>query len=190
MVVVFGWGRGEAQDHGEVVPIVCPRCHNPVFLHEIRSNKQVSLYFVPLASYGTDVYLSCPICRAGAPVDQTHRPAVDSMISATRSFRTGHLPLDAYRIRADGFLRTMGFTSATVPESIPPYRPTGAPPRPGQGQGPASAPAPAAPGAGPLSAAAATPSVAIRITDLAKLHADGILTDDEFAAAKSRLLET
>jgi len=32
--------------------------------------------------------------------------------------------------------------------------------------------------------------VADRLADLAKLHADGILTDDEFAAAKARLLET
>jgi hypothetical protein len=181
MVVVFGWGRGDAQDHGEVVPIVCPRCHNAVFLHEIRSNKQVSLYFVPLASYGTDVYLSCPICRAGAPVEQVHRPAVDSMITATRSFRTGHLPVEAYRARADGFLRTMGFTSAAVPESIPPYRPTGAPPLPAQAQQ-------TVPGQA-VSPPRASHRVADRLADLAKLHADGILTDDEFAAAKARLLE-
>ena len=37
MVIIFGWGRGEAQDRGEVVPTVCPNCHNQVYLHEIQS---------------------------------------------------------------------------------------------------------------------------------------------------------
>ncbi len=32
MVVVFGWGTGEAQDLGEVAPTTCPNCHNEVFL--------------------------------------------------------------------------------------------------------------------------------------------------------------
>jgi len=33
-------------------------------------------------------------------------------------------------------------------------------------------------------------SLTDRLQGLAKLHADGILTDEEFAAAKQRLLET
>ena len=40
------------------------------------------------------------------------------------------------------------------------------------------------------SAQAATSGLARRLEGLAKLHADGVLTDDEFAAAKRRLLET
>jgi hypothetical protein len=169
MVVIFGWGRGEADDLGEAVPIVCPRCHNEVFLHEIRSNKQVSLYFIPMASYGTDVYLACPICRAGAPVEGAHRPALDSMITATRSFRTGHLAPEAYRARAEAFLVSMGFTSPTVPGADPSL-----------GDSARQEPQPAPPRAATL---------ADRLAGLARLHADGVLTDDEFAAAKRRLLE-
>ena len=42
MVVIFGWGAGEARDLGEVAPLVCPNCHNQVFLHQIHSEKPVS----------------------------------------------------------------------------------------------------------------------------------------------------
>jgi hypothetical protein len=50
-------------------------------------------------------------------------------------------------------------------------------------QQPASAPPPAA-------APPAAPSVADQIGQLADLHQQGILTDDEFAAAKAKLLGT
>jgi hypothetical protein len=33
-----------------------------------------------------------------------------------------------------------------------------------------------------------TPDVATRLKDLAQMHADGVLSDDEFAAAKARVL--
>ena len=65
MVVIFGWGAGEAKDLGEIAPTTCPNCRNQVFLHHIRTNKQVSRYFIPMASYGGSEYLSCPICRHG-----------------------------------------------------------------------------------------------------------------------------
>ena len=42
----------------------------------------------------------------------------------------------------------------------------------------------------PAAAPAAAPSVADQIGQLADLHQQGILTDDEFAAAKAKLLGT
>ena len=112
MVIIFGWGRGEAQDRGEVVPTVCPNCHNQVYLHEIQSNKQVSLYFVPLASYGSDVYLACPICRHGVEIGPGHRSAVDAMVYATRMVRTGQLAPAAYQAQVDRFLAQMGLSAS------------------------------------------------------------------------------
>ncbi len=47
---------------------------------------------------------------------------------------------------------------------------------------PAPAPAPAAP--------AAAPSMADQLNQLADLHRQGVLSDDEFAAAKAKLLGT
>ena len=35
MVVIFGWGGGQAKDLGEIAPTTCPNCHNHVFLHHI-----------------------------------------------------------------------------------------------------------------------------------------------------------
>jgi hypothetical protein len=52
-------------------------------------------------------------------------------------------------------------------------------------QQPAAAPPAAAP-----AAPAAGPSVADQISQLADLHQQGVLTDDEFAAAKAKLLGT
>ena len=46
MVLLFGFGPGEAKDLGEVAPVTCPNCHNNVFLHHLQSKKAVRLYFV------------------------------------------------------------------------------------------------------------------------------------------------
>lgn len=174
MVVIFGWGSGEAQDLGEVAPVVCPICHNDVFLHDIRSDKRVSLYFVPLASYGSDEYLACPICRHGLQIQQGRRPAVDRMRAATTLYRRGQLRQDYYRSQVDQFWRLLGVTpsgqqvvhtAATIP------------PPPGQ---PVTTP--------PAATASAPPSLADQLQAYARLHADGVLTDEEFAASKRRLL--
>ena len=157
MVLIFGWGNGQAEDHGEVVPVRCPNCHNDVLLHEIRSTKRISLYFVPVMPYGTDEYLVCPVCGRGLQVRPEHRAAVDAMRAATTAMRHGSLSEPVYRTRIDGFWRSMGVTLAGGPLPV-----------------------------SPLSNEA---PLADRLADLARIHADGILTDDEFAAAKRRILE-
>ena len=159
MVVVVGWGSGEARDLGEVAPLVCPNCHNPVFLHQIHSQKRVSLYFVPLMSYGSNEYLACPICRAGLEVGPQHRAAVDQMRYSTRMYQQGQLSADQYQPRVDQFWATMGIDASGQPASPAP---------------------PAAP---------VPPTIGDRLQNLGKLHADGVLTDEEFTAAKRRVLE-
>jgi hypothetical protein len=92
MVVIFGFGPGNPDDQGEVAPCVCPNCHNQVFLHHVRSKKSVRLYFVPVAPYGTDDYLVCPVCSRGLQVNGVQLRQVRSMSAATASFRAGRLP--------------------------------------------------------------------------------------------------
>ena len=161
MVVIFGWGSGEARDLGEVAPLACPNCHNQVFLHQIHSDKRVSLYFIPVMPYGSNEYLACPICRAGMELGPQHRAVVDTMRIGTRMFRQGQMAPDRYQAQVDQFWGTMGIAPS--------------------GQPAASA------GAAP-SAAAAPPTIADRLQDLARLHAKGVLTDEEFTAAKRNLL--
>jgi hypothetical protein len=189
MVVIFGWGAGEAQDLGEVAPAVCPNCHNHVFMHHIRSEKKVSLYFVPLIPYGTDEYLSCPTCRHGLQLRPEQRYEVENMQAATSQFRRGKFFAEAYQERVERFWLALGVApsvdqlvrpSPTVP---PPHR---TPARPVSAAPPAPSLRPAAP-----AAAAPPPSASLddQLRALAKLHADGALTDQEFAAAKRRVLE-
>ncbi len=64
---------------------------------------------------------------------------------------------------------------------VPPP-PPGSAARPGSGASPA--PAPAAPGSGPEA------DMTARLRDLGQLHADGALSDEEFAAAKAKVLGT
>ena len=69
------------------------------------------------------------------------------------------------------------------PQGAPPpqgYPPQGAPP-PGYGYPPQAAPPPAA-------EPAAGPSMMDQLTQLADLHKQGVLSDDEFTAAKAKLL--
>ena len=158
MVVIFGWGAGGTKDLGEVAPLTCPNCHNGVWLHYIHSEKQISLYFVPLMPYGSDEYLACPICRAGIQLRPEQAPAVRAMSAATSSFRRGLLPEPAYRPQVEQFWRTLGIPVVADRVTAPP-------------------------------AGTAEPTLAQRLGDLGRLHDDGVLTDDEFAAAKRRLLE-
>lgn len=185
MVVIFGWGAGEAQDLGEVAPATCPNCHNHVYMHHIKSEKKVSLYFVPLIPYGTDEYLSCPTCRHGLQIRPEQRQEVANMQAATTGFRRGKYLADAYEQRVERFWLAFGVApsgtqvvrkspAAVAPVTPPPRQlPPHPPPLPAN---PAPAPPPAA-------------SLTDRLRGLAKLHEDGILTDDEFEAAKRRVLE-
>jgi hypothetical protein len=163
MVVIFGWGSGEARDLGEVAPIICPNCHNQVFLHQIHSEKRVSLYFIPVMPYGSNEYLACPICHGGMELGPQHRAVVDTMRIGTRTYRQGGTDPARYQAQVDQFWATMGINPSGTPATASP--------------GPSSIAAPA------------PPTIADRLVDLAKLHAKGVLTDEEFAAAKRNLLE-
>jgi len=175
MVVIFGWGGGSTKDLGEVAPTTCPRCRNQVFLHHVKSDKQFSLYFVPLASYGGDEYLLCPVCRNGIHVQPAHRQAITSMESATRLFRRGGLAIEAYQGQVARFWARLGVDGggAQVLQAAP------------------TIPSPATPGPDPGhagTAGGAAGSLADQLAKLGRLRSEGVLTDDEFAAAKRRLL--
>lgn len=192
MVVIFGFGGSSAQDLGETVPARCPNCHNDVYLHHVRSQKQFSLYFVPIAQYGTNEYLLCPICQRGVQVTQQNQQLVLAMRRATVSFRQGHLASGGYVAQVQAFWTTMGMPTlmpagpAGAPSAIPPLGGApAAPVTPPAAAAPGPAPASAAPGAGSASAA---PSLADQLADLSRLHDAGVLTDAEFEAAKARLI--
>ena len=166
MVVIFGWGSGEARDLGEVAPLACPNCRNQVFLHQIHSDKRVSLYFIPIMPYGSNEYLACPICRAGMELGPQHRAVVDTMRIGTRIFRQGGMDPGRYQAQVDQFWGTMGIGVSGQPAVT------------------------ATPADGHTSPASqAPPGIGDRLQDLAKLRVKGVLTDEEFAAAKRRLLE-
>ena len=165
--------RGLAR--GEVAPTTCPSCHNHVFLHHIRSEKRISLYFIPIVPSGNNEYLAYPICRSGLQLRPENRPAVEQMRAATSQFRRRALPQDSYHAQVERFWRTLG----VGPSGRQVVRPA------------PTIPSPATVAAQP--ATAVTPpagsSLGDRLVGLAKLHADGILTDDEFTAAKRKILQ-
>lgn len=178
MVVIFGWGAGQAQDLGEVAPTTCPNCHNRVFLHHIRSDKHVSLYFIPLVPYGSNEYLACPICGHGLQIHPGQQAAVARMHAATRAFRTGAITLDAYQPSVDQFWREVGVD----PSGQRVLHPPSTPPSPGSGAAGETV-------RGPSAAGSPSASLPDRLAALANLHDKGVLTDAEFSAAKRRLLE-
>ena len=107
-MVIFGFGRDQSDDQGEVAPGVCPNCHNQVFLHHVRSKKHVSLYFVPVVPYGTEDYLVCPICSRGLQLSSSQLPYVRSLSGATASFRRRRLPEAQYLAQVERFWRQLG----------------------------------------------------------------------------------
>jgi uncharacterized protein YbaR (Trm112 family) len=175
MVVVFGWGAGETRDRGEVVEVRCPTCHNDVYLHAIRSSQEFSLYFIPLVPYGSNEYLACPICRHGLRIGTQHAGAVRAMIASTDLWRRGSIRAEDYRARVDWFWNEMG-------------RPAGFADSPALGSPPSARRPVAAPSVLSPPHAAEPPTLADQLRGLADLRDQGLLTEEEFAAAKARLL--
>jgi zinc-ribbon family len=218
-MVIFGFGRDQTDDQGEVAPGVCPNCHNQVFLHHVRSKKHVSLYFVPVVPYGTEDYLVCPVCSRGLQLSRSQLPYVRSMSGATASFRRRRLPEAQYLAQVERFWQQLGVNLAPPrPGAWPPAppgltaqpAPAGAPARPPPAQpappppaaaatpGPppaAPAPTPGPPPAAPAATAPGPPpaddesSWIAQLQRLAQLHDQGVLSDAHYEAAKRRLLE-
>jgi hypothetical protein len=180
MVLIFGWGSSGAQDRGEVAPLRCPNCHNDVYMHAVKSKKELSLYFIPLVPYASDEYLSCPVCRAGIKLQPAHLPAVQSMVASTRLWRTNAMAPADYERRTRFFWSQIGVAPehVVIPVAGGPSRPRVATASPVPPPAPASGEPPPPP-----------PSTADRLAELARLRDDGILTDEEFTAAKRRMLE-
>jgi hypothetical protein len=141
-----------------------------VFLHHVSSDKEFSLYFIPLANYGSSEYLLCPVCRNGIQVKPANRSAINSMGSATRLFRKGGLPVEAYQGQVARFWAQMGVDDDGTQFLQP--APTIPPPAT----------------VGPDAAGAGGASLADQLAQLGKLREQDILTDDEFAAMKRKLL--
>ena len=178
MVVVFGWGQGQTRDQGEVVEVRCPTCHNDVYLHAIRSSREFSLYFIPLVPYGTNEALACPICRHGIQTGPQHRGPVQAMISSTDLWRRGSITADDYRARVDWFWNALGRPAGYADGPPPGSRPAAVQASPGA---PASPLPPPIPAPEPL-------TLADQLRGLAELRDQGLLSDDEFTAAKARIL--
>jgi hypothetical protein len=164
MVLIFGFGPGQAEDLGEVAPVTCPNCHNLVFLHRVRTKKSVRLYFVPVVPYGTDEYLLCPVCSKGAPVPQPQRTAVSRMQAGTKAYRARRVDEATYRREVSDFLGQIGLAP--------------------------TAPAPAAAAPAPIAQHGAMGEDWVeKLAQLEQLHQQGVLTDEEFATAKRRVLD-
>jgi len=170
VVLIFGFGAGAPKDLGEVAPATCPNCHNEVFFHHVKSDKKFSLFFVPIMDYGTNEYLLCPICQHGLQLRPEQRMPVQQMQSRTQSYRHGQMTA-SYPQAAATFWRQLG-VNPSGQQIVQPAN-----------QIPAAAAAPASSTATPADGPDTD-----RIAELAKLHAAGVLTDEEFAAAKKKLL--
>jgi hypothetical protein len=193
-MVIFGFGRDQTDDQGEVAPGVCPNCHNQVFLHHVRSKKHVSLYFVPVVPYGTEDYLVCPVCSRGLQLSSAQLPPVRSMSGATASFRRGRLPQAQYMAQVERFWRQFGVNPAGQQLLAPAGPGAAAPAASAQPVPPPVRPAPPAPP--PVAAAGAPPAVAgdetswiSQLQRLAQLRDQGVLSDAQYLAAKRRVLE-
>jgi Short C-terminal domain len=189
VVVIFGFGRGKQKDLGEVAPTVCPNCHNQVFLHHVRSRKSVRLYFVPVVPYGTDDYLVCPICSHGLQLSKGQLPHLPSMRKATASFRAGRLTQAQYLAKAEQFWRQLGMRLAGQPLPPPASPDASAADRPSAAAHSSAQVTSAAPAQNQPAAADGEASWISQLNQLAELHDQGVLSDDDYEAAKRRILE-
>lgn len=166
MVLIFGFGPGRAQDRGEVAPLTCPACGNDAMFHHVVSKKSFSLFFVPVVPYGKDEYLLCPVCTQVLPVPEDVGDAVEGMKSRTAAWRSGDLAWERYEAQVESFWVELGVSSRSA--------------------GRVAFPGPEAGGVSPSSEGR---DLAERVEALARMHERGEITDEQFDAAKARLLE-
>jgi hypothetical protein len=153
-----------------------------VYLHHIRSEKRVSLYFVPLVPYGSDEYLACPICRQGLQLRPEQVPAVQQMRAATAVHQRGAVGDGQYAETVRQFWGRIG-VDPSGRQLVHPAASADAATMASPPASPASTALPTSP------TSPAGPTLAGQLEQLGQLRDQGILTDDEFAAAKRRLLE-
>lgn len=58
----FGSAGTKSEVVGEGYELDCPRCHNVRRWPIARSQKQASVFFVPVARWGREYWMYCPIC--------------------------------------------------------------------------------------------------------------------------------
>jgi hypothetical protein len=73
--MILGWPGG-VTDLGEVAPATCPSCGQNVFMHLIRTQDAIALYFIAVAPFSVTDYLSCPSCKSGLQIRPDQPPAV------------------------------------------------------------------------------------------------------------------
>jgi len=123
--------------------------------------------------YGTDDYLLCPISSRGLQLSRAQLPQLPPMRTATASFRAGRLGEAQYLARVQQFWRRLGVSLAGAPR----------PAAPAPQAAPAAGPAQAGPGPGNQA------SWVAQLAELAQLRDQGVISDDDYAAAKRRLLQ-
>lgn len=74
-MIIAGWGK-DAKDLAFAGIQKCGKCRNyaPIRLYEVSS--RVTLYFIPVAKFNKKYYLVCPVCQAGAEVDQNEKDEI------------------------------------------------------------------------------------------------------------------
>ena len=112
-----------------------------------------------------DEYLVCRVCGHGLHV--AHASAVEGMRAATLLFREGRITEPDYRARTDRFWQSMG-VALEAGTSLRPRRRQGVP--------------------APSTRRRSKPPLPTGSLNSARLRAEGILTDDEFGAAKRHLI--
>jgi pyruvate-formate lyase-activating enzyme len=64
MLFIFGWG-GQSKVLGDGYTLMCPNCHNARSWRVVKTNKKVSLFFVPVVKWDAKYLMVCPVCSAG-----------------------------------------------------------------------------------------------------------------------------
>src|SRR3989344_1062719 len=67
MPILAGWG-GKRKRIGNFGMQKCPNCHNWQAQGIYELSRQATLYFIPVAKWGKEYYVICPICEAGMPI--------------------------------------------------------------------------------------------------------------------------
>ena len=70
MPILAGWG-GKRKRIGNFGMQKCPNCHNWQSMGIYEVSKQAHAYFIPVAKWGKEFYIICPICEAGIPIKES-----------------------------------------------------------------------------------------------------------------------
>jgi hypothetical protein len=96
MFLLFGVKDKEI-DHGPVLPVVCPNCHNQTWMRLVEIEKWAAIFFIPIAPYDGSYMLACDVCSRGIELTEKQFERAKKLVRAAKAMHKERITAERYK---------------------------------------------------------------------------------------------